>query len=115
MCLGQNEVLPMPYDPNQRRYIPDENYLSPKLRQRIIDESRKLVVALGYDMNTVEWAVRDGVPYLIDFMNPAPDMDVNSLTPAYFEWVVNGMADLVIDRALLPKPQVKDLRWSRLF
>jgi hypothetical protein len=115
MCLGQTEILPMPYDPTQRRYIPDENYLDPKLRQRIIDESRKLVAALGYDMNTVEWAVRGGVPYLIDFMNPAPDMDVNSLTPAYFEWVVKGMADLVIDRALHPKPQRTELRWNALF
>ena len=115
MCLGQTEILPMPYDPTQRRYIPDENYLDPKLRQRIVDESRTLVAALGYDMNTVEWAVRGGVPYLIDFMNPAPDMDVNSLTPAYFEWVVKGMADLVIDRALHPRPQRTELRWSALF
>ena len=39
-------------------------------------------------MNTVEWAMRDGVPYAIDFMNPAPDMDIYSLTPPYFEWAV---------------------------
>ena len=103
------------YDPVSRRYIPDESYLSPALRKRIIGDSRKLVRALGYDMNTVEWAVRGGVPYLIDFMNPAPDMDVNSLTPAYFEWVVKGMADLVIDRAKNPRPQLKELRWSGLF
>ena len=42
--------------------------------------------ALGYDMNSIEWAVRDGIPYAIDFMNPAPDFDINSLTPTYFEW-----------------------------
>jgi hypothetical protein len=52
--------------------------------------------ALGYDMCSLEFAVRDGVPYAIDFMNPAPDMDVNSLTPHYFDWAVRGMADLVI-------------------
>jgi hypothetical protein len=115
MCLGRADVLPMPYDPGRRRYIPDETYLSPKLRQRIIDDSLELVNALGYDMNTVEWAVRDGVPYAIDFMNPAPDMDVNSLTPAYFDWCVTKMADLVIDRALNPKPQLAEMRWSGLF
>lgn len=115
MCLGQREILPMPYDPVNRRYIPDPNYLSPQLRQRVIDESVKLVQALGYDMNTVEWAVRDGTPYLIDFMNPAPDMDINSLTPEYFEWAVSGMADLVIDRALNPRPQLTELRWNGLF
>jgi hypothetical protein len=115
MCLGQHDVLPMPYDPVNRKYIPDESYLSPKLKQRITDDSVLLVKALGYDMNTVEWAVRDGVPYAIDFMNPAPDMDVNSLTPAYFDWVVKGMADLVIDRALHPRPQLSEMGWAQLF
>ncbi|HJZ58298.1 MAG TPA: hypothetical protein VKE74_25370 [Gemmataceae bacterium] len=115
MCLGQSEALPMPYDPLNRRYIPDENSFSSPLRQRIIDDSLKLVKALGYDMNTVEWAVRGGVPYAIDFMNPAPDMDINSLTPKYFDWVVQKMADLVIDRALNPCPQLTETRWCQLF
>jgi hypothetical protein len=115
MCLGCDRVLPMPYDTNTRKYIPDEKYLSPALKHRVIDDSLKLVNALGYEMNTVEWAIKDGVPYAIDFMNPAPDMDINSLTPAYFEWVVKHMADLVIDRAINPKPQLTELRWSKLF
>ncbi len=115
MCLGQNIVLPMPYDTHNRKYIPDPNYLTPALYKRVAADSLKLVQALGYDMNTVEWAIKDGVPYAIDFMNPAPDMDLNSLTPDYFDWMVQKMADLVIDRALNPKPQLKELRWSKLF
>ncbi|MCE9566156.1 MAG: hypothetical protein K8U57_29390 [Planctomycetes bacterium] len=115
MCIGQDVVLPMPYDTHNRKYIPDPNYLTPALYKRVAADSLKLVQALGYDMNTVEWAIKDGVPYAIDFMNPAPDMDLNSLTPEYFGWVVEKMADLVIDRALNPKPQIKDLRWSKLF
>ena len=115
MCLGQNVVLPMPYDTHNRKYIPDPNYLTPALYNRVVADSVKLVQALGYDMNTVEWAIKDGVPYAIDFMNPAPDMDLNSLTPEYFNWGIEKMADLVIDRALNPKPQIKELRWSKLF
>lgn len=115
MCVGRRLVLPMPYDTHNRRYIPDDNYLSPQLRDRIISDSLKLVDALGYDMNTVEWAVRDGVPYAIDFMNPAPDMDINSLTPKYFDWCVQEMANLVIDRCNNPRPQLTELRWSKLF
>lgn len=115
MCVGQRLVLPMPYDPHNRRYVPDEGYLSPKLRQRIIDDSLTLVQALGYDMNTVEWAVKDGVPYAIDFMNPAPDMDINSLTPKYFDWCVQEMASLVIDLAKNPRPQLAETRWAKLF
>jgi hypothetical protein len=115
LCIGQEEVLPIKYDPNQRRYHVAHDHLGPELGRRVVDDSLKLVQALGYDMNSVEWAVRDGVPYAIDFMNPAPDMDVNSLTPTYFEWCVTHMADLVIRLAKEAKPQVKELRWSNLF
>ena len=55
------------------------------------------------------------MPYAIDFMNPAPDMDINSLTPVYFEWCVRRMADMVIDLAQNPRPQVTELKWSGLF
>ncbi|MGL6076835.1 MAG: ATP-grasp domain-containing protein [Fimbriiglobus sp.] len=115
MCIGQHTVLPMPYDPHNRRYIADPDYLNPKLKERIIHDSLKVVQALGYDMNTVEWAVKDGIPYAIDFMNPAPDMDINSLTPTYFEWCVKAMADLVIDLSHNPRSQVSEMRWSKLF
>ena len=115
MCLGQEEVLPMKYDPHGRRYVVEHAHLSPELGERVVGDALKLVRALGYDMNTVEFAIRDGVPYAIDFMNPAPDMDINSLTPIYFEWCVRRMADLVIDRAKNPRPQVTELSWGHLF
>lgn len=103
LCIGQSEVLPMKYDPRERRYHVEHAHLSPDLGRRIVDDSLALVRALGYDMNTVEWAVRGGVPYAIDFMNPAPDMDVNSLTPHYFEWAVSRMADLAVRLAREPR------------
>ena len=78
-------------------------------------DSLKLVKALGYDMNTVEWAVCDGIPYAIDFMNPAPDMDINSLTPFYFDWVVTHMADMAIELAREPRPQLTEFKWSEFF
>lgn len=115
MCIGRKNVLVMPYDTNERKYIPDPNYLTPKLHKRVVEDCLKLVNSLGYDMNTVEFAIKDGIPYAIDFMNPAPDMDINSLTPAYFEWCVKHMADLVIELANKPKPQLKELRWNSLF
>ena len=96
MSLGQRDVLPMKYDPKERRYVVEEGHLAPELEARIIKDSLTLMRALGYDMCSLEFAVRDGIPYAIDFMNPAPDMDINSLTPTYFQWVLNGMTDLVI-------------------
>jgi hypothetical protein len=115
MCIGQETVLPMKYDPGERRYHVEHEHMTPELGERVVNDSLALVQALGYDMNTVEWAVRDGVPYAIDFMNPAPDMDINSLTPHYFEWVVKTMADMAIRAAQDAEGQLSALRWSALF
>jgi hypothetical protein len=104
LVIGQRDVLPMKYDPRERKYLVEHEHLSPELGRRIVDDSLTLVRALGYDMNSMEWAVRDGVPYAIDFMNPAPDMDVYSLTPHYFEWAVSRMADLAIRLATTKHP-----------
>ena len=89
----------MKYDPRERKYHVEHEHLSPALGKRVVADSLTLVRALGYDMNTVEWAVRGDVPYAIDFMNCAPDMDINSLTPHYFEWTVTHMADMAIKLA----------------
>jgi hypothetical protein len=115
LCLGQEHILPMKYDPGERKYHVEHEHMSPELGKRVVADSRRIVRALGYDMNSMEWAVKDGVPYAIDFMNPAPDMDVYSLTPSYFEWAVKGMADLAIRRAKQPKPQLAALGWAALF
>jgi len=98
MCLGQDEIYVMKYDPRIRVYHEQHDF-APALYERIVGDSLKLVKALGYDMNTVEYAIRDGIPYAIDFMNPAPDMDVNSLGRRHFDWMVSHMADLTIKLA----------------
>jgi len=104
ICIGQRDILPIHYDPKARKYIVDPEYLSPALRDRIVADSRTLVRALGYDMNSIEFAVRDGVPYAIDFMNPAPDCDLFSVGQENFEWILKAVADMLIDRATNPKP-----------
>jgi hypothetical protein len=115
ICLGQEEVLPIKYDPHERKYHIDHAHLTGEMGQRIMEDSLKLVRALGYDMNSVEWAIRDGIPYAIDFMNPAPDMDIYSLTPHYFEWAVSHMADMAIRLAKNPPSQRQRLDWSNFF
>jgi hypothetical protein len=115
ICLGQEVIQPIKYDPKERKYHKDLEYPTPALRQRIIADSLKLVKGLGYDMNSIEFAVKNDVPYAIDFMNPAPDMDIYSLTPYYFDWVVQAMADMAIKLAKNPRPQIKEMRWNQLF
>jgi hypothetical protein len=115
MCLGQEDILVMHYDPKGRRYLVEDDYLTSALKDRVIRDCRTIVMALGYDMNSVEFAIRGGVPYAIDFMNPAPDMDINSLTQPYFDWVVQHMADMVIRLAKGGRRQVKEAGWAELF
>ena len=102
MCIGQQEILPMQYDPKARQYLVSDTFLTADLRKRIVGDARTLNKALGYDMNSMEFAVRDGIPYAIDFMNCAPDMDIHSLTPTYFAWTIQAMADMLIKRAKTP-------------
>ena len=106
LSLGRRDVLPMKYDPRGRRYVVEHEHLSPELGRRVVEDSLTLMRALGYDMCSLEWAVKDGVPYAIDFMNPAPDMDIYSLTPHYFEWAVQHMADMAIRLAKEPRPRM---------
>lgn len=102
IVIGREQVRPALWDPRLGHF---ERYthaaqsmppLSPELEQRVTEDARKLCRALGYDMNTVEFAItEDGVPYAIDFMNSAPDLDVTSLGEDHFRWAVEKMADLV--------------------
>jgi hypothetical protein len=98
--FGKTDILPVHYDPKERRYLVEHDYLSPKLSARIVKDSRTINQALGYEMNTIEFAVKDDVPYAIDFLNPAPDFERDRVTDFYFQHAVEKMAQLVIDRAL---------------
>jgi hypothetical protein len=112
--FGKTDILPVHYDPKERCYLVEHDYLTPELAARVVKDARTINQALGYEMNTIEFAVRDGVPYAIDFLNPAPDFERDRITEFYFEQVVEKMARLVIDRALtgaVPNPWP---RWEEM-
>ena len=114
--VGQKNVRVMPYNPKQPhhlRYGKDVDSSGHSLYPRLVRDCLTLCRALGYDFNTVEFAVQDGIPYAIDFLNPAPDADVHSVGAANFEWVVENVAQMAIDKALdEEKPQI-GYRWER--
>ena len=100
--VGQREVHIMPYDPRRphhERYLQDPPAYDPKLLKRVHDDALTLCQALGYDLNTVEFAVEDGIPYAIDFMNPAPDADRHSVGAENFEWIVDAVSRLALEKA----------------
>jgi hypothetical protein len=113
-CIGKKDVFPMPYDPIFQRYLVVDNYLDPELDERVRRETIQINEALGYDINTVEFAIAGGVPYAIDYMNPAPDADWWSVGSVYFNWMVEKVADLAIETALHGQPTLQVHRWNEL-
>jgi hypothetical protein len=112
--FGKMDILPVHYDPKDRRYIVDHKYLTPELGERVVKDAQTINQALGYEMNTIEFAIQDGVPYAIDFLNPAPDFERDRITEFYFEQVVDKMARLVIDRALRGEASNSWPRWEQM-
>lgn len=116
--IGQKKVHVMPYDPRRpyaERYMLDgsasASHRGRRLLRRVERDAVALCRALGYDINTVEFAVERGIPYAIDFMNPAPEAELQPLGEANFEWLVKQMADLAIAKARRA-PQRPEPRWS---
>lgn len=114
--VNQKKVRIMAYDPRRphaERYVLDAPTFRRTLLRRIKQDALKLCRALGYDLNTVEFAVDRGIPYAIDFMNPVPDADLSSVGVANFEWIVREVANMAIAKAKMA-PHVPRLQWSAL-
>ena len=113
--LGGTNVHIMQYEPrnpHHLRYVRDAAPVAKSLLKKVEDYCIKLNQALGYDFNTVEFAIRDGIPYAIDFCNPAPDADVNSVGQENFDWVVETSAKIAVERAQAQQPGKDNLTWG---
>jgi glutathione synthase/RimK-type ligase-like ATP-grasp enzyme len=112
--VGQQKVHIMQYDPHRppaHRYVHDGPPINPTMYRRVEDDCLKLCRALGYDLNTVEFAVEDGIPYAIDFLNPAPDAELQSVGEKNFNWIVDAVAEYAVEEAL-KEPKKVEMRWS---
>ena len=111
--VGQQDVRIMAYDPrrpHEHRYVLEPQHYPDGLLERVEKDALTLCRALGYDLNTVEFAVEDGVPYAIDFMNPAPDADRHSVGEENFQWIVEKVAALAVKKAQTPVSP--EFRWA---
>jgi glutathione synthase/RimK-type ligase-like ATP-grasp enzyme len=114
-AIGRKYVHIMRYAPTRphhERYVKDGAPIDPAMYERVHADSLKLMNALGYDFCTLEFAVRDGVPYAIDFLNPAPDAAVESVGPENFAWVVEHSTKWLIERVQQPAEPLTDYRWQ---
>jgi hypothetical protein len=95
------------------QYVNVENYLTPELHKRVEQDVITICKALGYDLNTVEFAIKDGIPYAIDFMNPAPDAELASVGEYNHNWIVDNMTDFILKK-LAGEIETPVYRWSAM-
>lgn len=113
--IGGQYVKIMPYEPRNQphlRYVADFKPGN-ALLDRMTADVLKINQYLGYDFNTVEFAIRGGIPYAIDFCNPAPDADLHSVGEENFKWVVHHMAKFAIEKAAGYHPGIDNLTWGK--
>lgn len=114
-CIGGKYVRIMPYEPRNPHHLRYQADFSPSAER--LQEMEEIVLRinawLGYDFNTVELAIRDGIPYAIDFCNPAPDAEKASVGEDNFNWVVDTAADYAIERALSHQPDTDNVTWGK--
>lgn len=113
-CIGGKHVRIMPYEPRNPHHLRYQADFSPsperyKLMEEIV---LRINLYLGYDFNTVELALRDGVPYAIDFCNPAPDAEIKSVGQENFDWVVETAAGYAIEKAQAYETGKDNLTWG---
>ncbi len=113
-CIGGKHVRIMPYEPRNPHHLRYVANFQPS--EEKLNEMEQIVLRinknLGYDFNTVELALRDGVPYAIDFCNPAPDADRNSVGEENFAWVVETAANYAIEKAQSYEEGKDNLTWG---
>jgi hypothetical protein len=113
--IDQRHVRVMPYEPRNPFHLryQTEWHASPEILQKVEKGVRILNEYLGYDLNTVEFAIRDGIPVAIDFCNPAPDAEATSVGQENFEWVLEAVSNMAIRKAREHVPGRDNLSWGK--
>jgi len=112
-CIGRSDVHVMRYNPEapvgRRTLDVPQDKLPAPLKRRLERDTKTLCRALGTDMNTVELAVRDGVPIFIDTASGLPDADSASIGEESFEWIVRATAAFLVETA---REKKRPLQWN---
>lgn len=112
--IGKNYIHIMPYEPrnpHHLRYVAGFT-LTDERKKELEQHCLTIVNALGYEFNTIEFAVRDNIPYAIDFLNPAPDAEKSSVQEENFEWVLEHAAKYLVELALEGRKTPTEYTWS---
>lgn len=101
--VDQSEVMLLSFSLANGRYLPTNYAQNSLLGQEIKDAALKVTKAYGYDLNMVEFVVKDGQVLMINASNPAPVMDTELMSKKQFEWCVTAVAKMAMDKVKNPQ------------
>lgn len=103
--IGQENVMTLCFSRDENRYLDDPPFLTEELKSYIQNSTISITQAYGYDINMIEYILRDNELFVINATNPAPVIDRQLMNEPQFTWIVNETATLAIKRVLHPLPQ----------
>jgi len=114
--IGRKHVITMNYDPSKPRHLRFSNRLKPvkqELKEYLEEMSLKICSALGFDFNVVEFAVRDGQPYAVEFINTAPTTEKSYLHEEFYGMILEKTSDYLIEQAKKRKCRPSNYTWYK--
>jgi hypothetical protein len=109
LVIDQKAVLPLHFDRENGRYQPHLDHIPETLQTQLQQHALALTQAYQYDINLVEFVLQGDLPYVTNCTNAAPIINRSLMSAAQFDWSIQQMASLALDRALNPIRQ-KSLR-----
>jgi len=117
-CVGLGpQVRIVRYDPGaplHERYQTDVDFLSDDDVSVLEDMTLTINAFFGWDFNSCEALLKDGVWHPIDFANPCPDSQVTSLH-VHFPWIVVSKIRWALFCAATQRPMRQNLEWQPFY
>jgi hypothetical protein len=111
------QVKLMKYDPAQPlhgRYTTERGFCSPAEAQAMADTCLTINAFFGWEWNSCEALRKDGVFHPIDFANPCPDNQVNSIH-YHWPWYVKSNLKWALYCAAVRRPMKKTLDFEPFY
>ena len=103
--IGQEKVLALRYSLKHGRYKQNNLKNDSELGQKLTETALRITRSYQYDINMVEFVIKDGEAYVINGTYPTPDIDQTLMTEEQFQWLVTETVELAISRAKRPLAQ----------
>jgi hypothetical protein len=117
-CIGFGaQTKTVLYDPSQPlhgRYTTETNFISAQDQRVLEDITLTINAFFGWDFNSCEALLQQGVWWPIDFANPCPDSQVTSLH-AHFPWLVKSYLRWSLYCAATKRPMRALPAWDEWF